>query len=179
MNENLLLLYFLERSKCLKSYLKFFNHRGENIPYYHFTYEGEFYKYLRIRNNKLLGNGTRINEFFVKKSFEQYEFNSDYYIFPKAVMIIIHYFDDLKNRDLDNNSYKPLIDGIKKTGIIEDDSWQNLSIMLIGSINKSGGSKEKIETILVPSQHFITFLSLKILSDNLFKSHQNISLKKE
>lgn len=164
----------MNRSEILKYHIDFFNHGGERIPYYHFTYDGEFYRYLRIRNNKILGDGTRINEFFVKKSFEQYNFSGNYYIFPKAVMIIIHYFADFKKRDMDNNSYKPLIDGIKKTGIIQDDSWQDLSIMLIGGVNKSGVSEERIDSILVPSQYFIGFLSSEILSDNHFKSPQNI-----
>lgn len=155
--------------------------KGQNIPFYHFVFEGEFYKYLRIRNNRLLGDGTRINEHFLKGSFEQYDFNNTYYVFSRAVMIIIHYFTDLSKRDLDNNSYKPVIDGIRKTGIIPDDNWQDLSLMVLGDIVSEIGAQERIEAFVVPHYYFIDFIASKVIEPNIFKkfTSETIQTNKE
>lgn len=143
--------------------------RGQRIPFYHFVFEGEFYKYLRIRNNRLLTDGARINEFFVKKSFEHYDFNNPYFVFNRAVMIIIHCFSDFSKRDLDNNCYKPVIDGIRKTGIIPDDNWRNLSLMILGDIISGSDKQERIETYIVPHQFFKEFITSKVIDPNIFE----------
>jgi hypothetical protein len=146
---------------------------GIDIPYYHFIYKGDFYKYLRIRNNKLLGNGMRINEYFQKRAYEHYNFKSNELVFNKGLMIIIHYFRDLGKRDLDNNSYKPLIDGIKKTGIIKDDSWQDLSLMFIGAmVEENDESEERIETFVVPHEYSREFLFSDTINPNIFLSRK-------
>lgn len=131
-----------------------------NIPYYHFIYEGDFYNYLRIKNNKLLANGMRINQYFFKETYTQYK-NSELDLkFEKALMILIHSFPDNQPRDLDNIQYKPVIDAIRKTKIINDDSWQNLSLMYLGSLSE----KEKIDVYLVPHTHVRNFLSSELNS---------------
>lgn len=155
------------------------NVKGFEVPYYHFVYEGEFYKYLRIRNNKYFGNGMRINEYFLTETFKQYDFHDEFIAFTKAMMVIIHNFTDYTERDLDNNSYKPVIDAVRKTGIIENDSWFNLSLMLLGD----EAENEKIEVFIIPHEytaHFIFSNELSIIS-NLFKrpSISSITTNKE
>ena len=140
---------------------------GLEIPYYHFLYEGDFYKYLRIRNNKYFGNGMRINEYFLTETFKQYDFNGEYTAFTKALMVIVHHFTDYTERDLDNNSYKPIIDAIRKTGIIENDSWYNLSLMMIGD----EAENEKIEAFIIPHEYTGDFMFPNAIPslNNLFK----------
>ena len=132
-----------------------FTTKGQAIPYYYFVYEGDFYKYLHIRNNKYFGNGTRINEFFLNETFRQYDFSDTFTAFTKATMIIIHCFPDYTERDLDNNSYKPVIDAVRKIGIIENDAWYNLSLMLFGDEAES----EKIEAFIVPHEYTGNFIT--------------------
>ncbi len=148
--------------------------KGLEIPYYHFLYEGDFYKYLRIRNNKYLGDGSRINEYFLNNTFEQYDLDDTFIAFQRAMMIIIHYFKDYNERDLDNNSYKPVIDAIKKTGIIKDDAWYNLSLMFLGNQNEN----EKIETIIIPHEYLSDFILSGGISSikNLFEKPLKTSI---
>jgi hypothetical protein len=153
--------------------------KGLEVPFYHFVYEGDFYKYLRIRNNKNFGNGMRINEYFLTETFKQYDFHGEFTAFAKAMMVIIHHFTDYTERDLDNNSYKPVIDAVRKTGIIENDSWFNLSLMLLGD----DAENENIEVFIMPHEYTTDFLfsnELSSLSD-LFKrpSISSITTNKE
>lgn len=52
----------------------------------------------------------------------------DTYYCPARVLIV-HCFNDLKIRDLDNRNRKHIFDGLRHAQIIGDDNWQELSIM--------------------------------------------------
>src|SRR3954469_20118115 len=133
--------------------------QNNNIPYYHFTYKGDFYRDLKAKN-MIFTDGTRINSFFNQKTFEQHDFSKPYVKFKKAVMFIVHYFPDQTGRDLDNYIYKPIIDSLRKTGIFFDDTWQHLSLFLLGDHAK----QEKIEVFLVP-HHSTTNFMQECMSD--------------
>ncbi|WP_157052515.1 RusA family crossover junction endodeoxyribonuclease [Ornithinibacillus contaminans] len=127
-----------------------FSFNGLEIPYYHLQYDGEFYQYLRLKN-RYLADGTRINSYFANETIKQIKSLEP---FDKAFMTIIHYFPDNRSRDLDNNYYKPIIDSIRKARIIEDDSWQNVSLLTLGDL----ADKEKIEVYVTPHEYAIEFL---------------------
>jgi len=133
--------------------LKEFQFQNKSIPYYHFSYNGDFYKDLRAKN-MILADGTRINSFFNQKTFEQYNFNQPYVQFRKAAMFLVHSFPDQIGRDLDNYIYKPVIDSLRKTGIFFDDTWQNISLFLLGDY----AEQEKIEVFLVPHSSAVVFM---------------------
>jgi len=134
--------------------LKEFVCQNKKTPYYHFIYEGHFYKNLKAKN-MIFEDGTRINGFFNQKTFEQYDFTQPFVRFKKAAMFIVHYFPDQRERDLDNYIYKPVIDSIRKTGIFFDDNWQHLSLFLMGD----HAAREKIEVFLVPHNAAAIFMS--------------------
>jgi|SRR5690606_12937635 len=127
-----------------------FSFKGLDIPFYHLKYKGEFYDDLRLKN-RFLSDGTRVNEEFAKQTKNQIK---ELVPFDKATMMIVHYFPDYKTRDLDNNYYKPVIDSIRKSRIIKDDSWQNLSLLTLGDI----AEQESIELYVVPHKYTIEFL---------------------
>ncbi|KAA9019023.1 RusA family crossover junction endodeoxyribonuclease [Niallia endozanthoxylica] len=133
--------------------LKEFQFQNKSIPYYHFFYKGDFYKDLRAKN-MVLADGTRINSFFNQKTFEQHNFDQPYVRLRKAAMFIVHYFPDQIGRDLDNYIYKPVIDSLRKTGIFFDDTWQNISLFLLGDY----AEQEKIEVFLVPHSSAAVFM---------------------
>ena len=58
--------------------------------------------------------------------------------FKKAKMIITFVFPDKRARDFDNyiGGSKGFIDGIKKAGVIEDDSWQKLKMEFTGILGE-------------------------------------------
>lgn len=133
--------------------IKEFRTGSRKIPYYHFVYEGSFYKDLRARN-RIFTDGTRVNSFFNNQTFVQHDFERPYVRFQKAALFLIHHFPDQRERDLDNCIYKPVIDALRKTGIFPDDSWQHLSLFLFGDCSE----KEKIEAFLVPHDGTVDFM---------------------
>ena len=84
---------------------------GKDIPYYHFHYEKEFIEVLRIRGRRYyFKDGTYLPEYIKEETLKQYDFDQDYPIFDKAMVLIFHSFTESIQRDLDNYSYKPFID---------------------------------------------------------------------
>jgi len=69
--------------------------------------------------------------------------------YKKAKIFITFTFPDNKARDLDNyiGGCKGFIDGIKKEGIIEDDSWQKLRVGFKGERGKKAMTTIDIEEI--------------------------------
>lgn len=131
---------------------------GEIIPYYHFLYEENLHvllrrkKYWKARSNKL-DDGSSLISFLMEETFSQFDSNADFPVFERAVMLIIHYFSDNRRHDLDNFVYKPIVDCIRKTRIIRDDDYSNLSIFSVGQQD----IKDCIEVFLVPFAYFVDF----------------------
>src|SRR5699024_12473349 len=46
----------------------------------------------------------------------------------KAAVIFAHFFKDTKTRDLDNRNKKYILDVIKRTGVLQDDSWMHVTL---------------------------------------------------
>lgn len=146
--------------------LKGFQDGLTQIPYYHFIYEGSFYKDLRVKNS-IFADGTRVNSFFNTQTFLQHDFDRPYVRFQKAALFIIHHFSDQRERDLDNCMYKPVIDALRKTGVFPDDCWQHLSLFLLGDC----AEVEKIEAFLVPHHSVIDFMRVRF--DRRFKAEES------
>lgn len=49
---------------------------------------------------------------------------------PRAVVILTYYFPDRRRRDPDNYAPKMILDGLVKCGILVDDSFQNIELIL-------------------------------------------------
>lgn len=54
----------------------------------------------------------------------------------KAIVNITYYFPDKRRRDPDNYSGKFLLDGLTKAGIIKDDSFNNIDLILTGRVDR-------------------------------------------
>lgn len=55
----------------------------------------------------------------------------------KAVVKITYYFPDRRRRDPDNFSGKMLLDPLVREGILEDDSFQHITLQLEAFVDKS------------------------------------------
>lgn len=53
-----------------------------------------------------------------------------------AIVSITYYFADKRRRDPDNYSGKMILDGLTSAGILEDDSFDNISLILHGGYDK-------------------------------------------
>lgn len=56
--------------------------------------------------------------------------------FKKSVVTITYYFKDKRRRDPDNYSGKMILDGLVRTGILQDDSFNNIDLVLCGDYDK-------------------------------------------
>jgi len=62
----------------------------------------------------------------------------------KAVVNITYYFPDKRRRDPDNYSGKFILDGLTKAGIIKDDSFDNIELVLAGRVDRENPRTEII-----------------------------------
>lgn len=147
---------------------------GNNlIPYYKFKYDGgqPYHRFLHRHKHMHFYDGERINEHFARLTATQINLNENYPVFNKATMFIIHKFcqNDAQAKDLDNLDYKPVIDAVRMTRIIPDDSWNYLSLSLIGDVDNI----ENIEAYLVPDACVREFLQ-QVLTKYYVPSYQQI-----
>ena len=56
---------------------------------------------------------------------------------PRARVVLTYYFPDRRRRDPDNFSGKMLLDGLKSAGIIEDDSFNHIELILRCGLDKA------------------------------------------
>lgn len=62
----------------------------------------------------------------------------------KAIVNITYYFPDERKRDPDNYSGKFILDGLTKAGIIKDDSFNNIKLVLAGRVDRENPRTEII-----------------------------------
>ena len=60
----------------------------------------------------------------------------------KAVVTITYFFGDKRRRDPDNYAGKMILDGLTAAGVIEDDSFSNIRLVLAGQIDKDSPRTE-------------------------------------
>ena len=60
----------------------------------------------------------------------------------KSKVTIMYYFKDKRRRDPDNYSGKFILDGLVRSGIIKDDSFDCIDLRLIGRVDKSNPRTE-------------------------------------
>ena len=60
----------------------------------------------------------------------------------KSKVTIIYYFKDKRRRDPDNYSGKFILDGLVRSGIIKDDSFDCIDLRLIGRVEKNNPRTE-------------------------------------
>lgn len=69
--------------------------------------------------------------------------------FEKALVQITYYFPDRRRRDPDNYSGKFMLDGLTKGGIIKDDSFSCVKLLLIGECDPVD---QRVEIAIVPTE---------------------------
>jgi len=101
-------------------------------------------------NNKFMGRGTR----YVQSIQYQEEKQKWAWLiraalkdkpkkpFEKAEVKIIYYFPTRQRRDPDNYSGKFILDGLTQAGIIKDDSFGNIDLILRGRVDRDNPRTE-------------------------------------
>lgn len=62
--------------------------------------------------------------------------------YEKAIVEITYYFPDKRRRDPDNYAGKLILDGLTARGVIEDDSFNNIELILRGGYDKNNPRTE-------------------------------------
>lgn len=92
-------------------------------------------------NNKYMGNSHNFNEYRREKERWHWLIKSAIkkkpkQPFDKAIVHITYYFKDKRRRDPDNYSGKMLLDPLVREGILVDDSFSNITLVLAAGWDK-------------------------------------------
>ncbi|MCP3764652.1 hypothetical protein NLX67_20130 [Domibacillus sp. A3M-37] len=120
-------------------------------PVYQFAYEGVLPLYQQDGKYR-----AAIRHYYFRATFEacgQLPFEKT---FDKAAIFIIYYFKDQIIRDLDNRNRKFLMDAIRQTGLITDDSWRHLAVMEEGFHDPHG---DHVQMYVLARENFTDFLA--------------------
>lgn len=97
-------------------------------------------------NNKFIGRNARWEYQNVKKYWEELIFYTcrprPDKPFKKAVVTLTYYFPNKIRHDPDNYAGKLILDGLTRAGIIEDDSFEHLQLVLRGGYDKENPRTE-------------------------------------
>lgn len=94
-------------------------------------------------NNKYMGNSHNFNEYRREKERWHWLIKSELsklkkpkQPLKKALVNITYYFKDKRRRDPDNYSGKMLLDPLVKEGVLADDSFNNITLILAAGYDK-------------------------------------------
>src|SRR5690554_6137002 len=152
-----------------------FMYQVNEIPYYKFIYKRNLIDII-LKKQKgrryYFSDGTYLPQYIGEETKKQFNFeNNDFVTFDKAMIVIIHAFDDIRiPRDLDNYHYKPFIDVIRKLQIVSDDSWQEVALNTIGILEE----EERIEIFVVPFSYYPEFINSNNRLKTLFNEDINV-----
>lgn len=102
-------------------------------------------------NNKFMGRGTRyVQSIQYQEEKQKWEWlikaaigkNKPKIALERATIAITYYFKDRRRRDPDNYSGKFLLDGLVRCGVIEDDSFSNIDLVLRGTVDRDNPRTE-------------------------------------
>ena len=94
-------------------------------------------------NNKYMGNSHNFNEYRREKERWHWlikaainEAQKPKIPLVRAIVNITYYFKDKRRRDPDNYSGKMLLDPLVKEGILKDDSFDVVTLVIVGKVDK-------------------------------------------
>lgn len=122
-----------------------------DFPIFHFSYEGVLPPYSEIRKEQV-----KVRDYYLTETLQSYDWTAVNDQFDKAAVYVAHYFASDRKRDLDNRNRKYLLDALRRTLLIKDDSWQYISWMEEGFRD----DRDHIEVFVMDRKYFPCFLKL-------------------
>lgn len=123
-------------------------HDVNGIPSYQLSYEGMLPLYFEkdpkiIRDKEKLKAWTKYNQtvrnYYIQATVAASKLRREAIPrFPKAFVYHLHFFTDLRVRDLDNRNRSVLFNALRAVQLIADDNWKNISSMEDGLENAKG-----------------------------------------
>ena len=105
-------------------------------------------------NNKFMGNSHSFNDYRREKERWHWKIKAAIKDRPKepiakAIVQICYFFRDKRRRDPDNFSGKMLLDPLVREGILLDDSFANVELVLTADVDKA---KPRTEITVIPKE---------------------------
>lgn len=134
----------LEALKRLGSYrLLHFKTNEDSFVAHQFSYYGTLPPYKE-------GYHTLVKQYYNSiHSFLYDKYDKELAIKGKAYLVLAHYFEDKKIRDLDNRNRKYIIDMLRGTPLLTNDTWQDLCIYEEGFLD----SVPHLQVYLLDKKH--------------------------
>lgn len=129
------------------------------FPVYQFAYEGALPLYQPDGQYR-----ASIRHYYFRATFEAFEHVVEPKTFRKAAVVVFHYFKNQQIRDLDNRNRKFLLDALRQTVLVKDDSWQDLSILEEGYFDPSG---DHVQVYVLERENLSPFLT------HMSSNHEN------
>mgnify|MGYP001332348202 FL=1 len=79
-----------------------------------------------------------IRDYYIRATLRGYDWPANRQTFRNAAIMVVHYFNDLSIRDLDNRNRSVLINAIRYTGLVWDDNWKNVTYLEKGELDAEG-----------------------------------------
>lgn len=105
-------------------------------------------------NNKYMGNSHSFHEYSREKQLWEWKLRAAIRGKPpeplqKATVHIRYFFKDKRRRDPDNYSGKMILDPLVRCGILADDSFANVQLVLAADVDKSN---PRTEITVIPQE---------------------------
>lgn len=117
---------------------QFTQHQLNEAVIYQFSYEGMLPLY--SKEKQYMSN---VKEYYISSTLEALR-DEQLVQFKRAFIYICHFYGDLRVRDLDNRNRSHLLNAIRFSGIIQDDSWKKIDVMESGFFDSSSGNHVKV-----------------------------------
>lgn len=79
-----------------------------------------------------------IRDYYIRATLRGYDWPANRQTFRNAAIMVVHYFNDLSIRDLDNRNRSVMLNAIRYTGLIGDDNWKNVTYLEKGELDEEG-----------------------------------------
>src|SRR5690625_4136412 len=131
-------------------------------PVMQFAYEGV----LPLDDKDDTAYLNKVRDYYYLSTFDSYDYSKmDLPIFDKATIIFVHYFSYKQLSDLDNRNTKFIQDAIRLTGVVKDDTWNNVWNLNMGFYDKE---RDHVQVYVAPTKHLGDFI------DYLMKNHETL-----
>lgn len=97
-----------------------------------------------------------IRDYYIRATLRGYDWPANRQTFRNAAIMVVHYFNDLSIRDLDNRNRSVMLNAIRYTGLIGDDNWKNVTYLEKGELDEEG--RCHVQVYVLGSENLSDFL---------------------
>ena len=124
-------------------------------PVFRFSYDGRLPSYYGDFQYR-----AKVRDYYLAATLRAYDWSKIDLRFDRAAVFVAHYFKSIRTRDLDNRNRKYLIDALRRTLLIKDDSWHHLMWAERGFLDRI----DHVQMFVMEMDNFHDFV--KLMNEN-------------